>query len=77
MCSGTDCASACDQGYCYAEEMQRRQQAEWEAEQEEAERHQARRCDSNLVVGQLGECLWCGAAQGQTCLDPPQGLALA
>lgn len=29
MCSGTDCADACNQGYCYAEEMQRR----WEEEE--------------------------------------------
>lgn len=32
MCMGTDCAGACAQGYCYAEEQQRR------FDEEEAER---------------------------------------
>lgn len=62
MCTGTDCAGACDQGECYAEEMQLRQD-DGESEQ------RLRRCESNLVnVG--GSCVWCGAAHGEACLDP-------
>lgn len=37
MCMGTDCEAACRQGQCYAEEMQRRQEAEWNAEQQRGE----------------------------------------
>lgn len=37
MCSGTDCAAACAQGQCYAEEMQRQAEAQAELEAMEAE----------------------------------------
>lgn len=63
MCTGTDCAGACDQGQCYAEQLRE----QWD--DPEGERQQARRCVSNLT-DQLGNCVWCGAASGQACLDP-------
>jgi len=73
MCSGTDCAGACDQGQCYAEEYERQHQAEenarYEAEQAAEYERQARRCESNLT-DQPGNCVWCSAANGQACLDP-------
>lgn len=34
MCSGTDCADACNQGQCYAEEMQRREMEDEVAREE-------------------------------------------
>lgn len=73
MCSGTDCAGACDQGQCYAEEYERQHQAEenarWEAAMAEQYEHDSRRCESNQT-DQLGNCVACGAVNGQTCLDP-------
>lgn len=40
QCQGTDCQSACEQGYCYFEEQQRRFEEERQAEREEEQRRE-------------------------------------
>lgn len=37
QCLGTDTQYECERGQCYAEEYQRQQQAEWNAEQQPGE----------------------------------------
>jgi len=37
QCHGTDTQYECERGQCYAEEYQRQQEAEWNAEQQRGE----------------------------------------
>jgi hypothetical protein len=70
MCTGTDCADACNHGQCYAEEMQREQSAEAEYWQQRFDVEESARIITALAPVEDDEdyepepgdgCLCCGA----------------